>query len=182
MRRVLGLWSEIEYSSFGITIVADRVLGTVNVCTLEGPVAYVVFSFVYGRDREQRVVSWAVNLLCCAVGQVAPVGLNCRFLPGLEWVLVKSSGPSAVPLVPLKLTELNKCLVDASAQVMSGTDVHTILNRLHTRLKEFVRDPVLLACLKLLQVIMRYVFDCFSGKDKLSLSGIIVFLVVSCFK
>ena len=50
MRRVIGLWSEIEYSSFGITIVADRVVGTVNVCTLEGPATYVVFSFVYGKE------------------------------------------------------------------------------------------------------------------------------------
>ena len=47
MRRVIGLWSETEYSSFGITIEAGRVVGTVNVCTLEGPATYVLFSFVY---------------------------------------------------------------------------------------------------------------------------------------
>ena len=35
-------------------------------------------------------------------------------------------------------------------------DVHTILNHLQSRLKEFVRDPIFLACPKLLQVTICY--------------------------
>ena len=162
MRRVIGSWSETEYSSFGVTLVADRVVGTLNVCTSEGPANFVVFSFAYGQEWEQRVVSWAVNMLCCAVGQLAPVGLNCRLLSGLERVLVSRSGPRTVSLVSLKLTELNKRLVDASIRVMGGTDVHTILNHLQSRLKEFVQDPIFLACPKLLQVTICYFLDYFS--------------------
>ena len=100
------------------------------------------------------MVSWVVNLLCCAVGQVAPVGLNCRLLPGVEGVMVSYSGPSVVSLVPLRLVDLNKCVVDASVRVMGGTDVHSMLNHQQTRLKEFVCDPILLNCPKLLQIIM----------------------------
>ena len=162
MRRVIGSWSKTEYSSFGVTLVADRVVGTVNVCTSEGPANYVVFSFVYGQEWEQRVVSWAVNMLCCAVGQLAPVGLNCRLLSWLERVLVSHSGPRTVSLVSLKLTELNKRLVDASIRVKGGTDVHTILNHLQTRLKEFVRDPIFFSLSKALAGNYLLFFDCFS--------------------
>ena len=129
-------------------------VGTVTVCTLEGPVSYVVFSLVYSQEWEQEVVSWIVNLLCCCVEQVVPVGINCGLLPRVEGVLCARSGPQAITLVPLKLTDLNKCLVDASVRVMGGSDLHSILNHLQTRLKEFVRDPILLACPKLLQVNM----------------------------
>ena len=109
------------------------------------------------------MVSWAVNLLCCTVGQVAPVGLNCRLVPALERVLVSHSGPSAVSLVPLRLTELNKRLVDASVRVMGWTDVHTIFNHLQTRMKKFVWDPLLLACPNLLQVFTCCFLIDFSG-------------------
>ena len=152
MRRVIGIWSETEYNSFSITTMADRVVGTVTVCTLEGPVSYVVFSLVYGQVWEQEVVSWIVNLLCCCVGQVVPVGINCGLLPRVEGALCAHSGPQAIPLVPLKLNDLNECLVDVSVRVMWGSDLHSIFNHLQTRLKEFVRDPILLACPKLLQV------------------------------
>ena len=81
------------------------------------------------------------------MGQLAPVGLNCGLLPGVGGVLFSHSGPSAVSLVPLRLNDLNKCLVDASERVMGGTDMHTILNHLQTRMKEFVRDPIVLASL-----------------------------------
>ena len=154
MRRVIGIWSETEYSSFSITTVADRVVGTVTVCTLEGPVSYVVFSIVYGQEWEQEAMSWVVNLLCCCVGQIVPVGINCGPLPRVEGVLCPPSGPQAFTLVPLKLNDLNKCLVDSSVRVMGGSGMHSILNHLQTRLKEFVRDPILLACPKLLQVII----------------------------
>ena len=138
MRRVIALWSETEFNSFGITIVAGRVVGTVSVCTLEGLATYVLFSFVYGREWEQRVVSWVVDLLCCVVGQVTPVGLNCRLLPEVEGAMINYSGLGAVSLVPLRLVDLTKCLVDASVRVMGGTDVHSLLNHLQTRLKELV--------------------------------------------
>ena len=88
------------------------------------------------------------------VGQVTPVGLNCCLLPGVEGAMVNYSGPGVVPLVPLRLVDLNNSLVDASVRVMGGTDVHSLLNHLQTRLKEFVCDPFLLNCPKLLQVIM----------------------------
>ena len=126
------------------------------------------------------MVSWAVNMLCCAVGQLAPVGLNCRLLSGLERVFVSHSGPRTVSLVSLKLTELNKRLVDASIRVMGGTDVHTILNHLQARLKEFVRDPMFLACSKLLQVTICYFFDCFSLMLMCRFLEVMLFVVVSC--
>ena len=43
------MWSETEYSSFGIAIVTDRVVGGVNVCTLEGPASYVVLFCLWAR-------------------------------------------------------------------------------------------------------------------------------------
>ena len=152
MRRVIGIWSESDYSSFSVTTVADRVVGTVTVCTLEGPSSYVVFSLAYGQEWEQEAVPWIVNLLCCCVGPVAPVGINCGLLPRVERVLCASSVPHAITFVPLKLHDLNKCLVDSSVRVMGGSDLYSIFNHLQTRLKEFVRDPILLACPKLLQV------------------------------
>ena len=155
-RRVMGLWSDTEYHSFSITNVADKVVGTLTVCTLEGPVSYVLFSLAYGQAWEQEVVVWMTNLLCCRVGQMVPVGINCGLLPKVEAALCPSSGPQAVALVPLKLSDLNQCLVDVSVRVMGGTDLHSILNHLHARLKEFVRDPILLACPKLLEVIVQF--------------------------
>ena len=68
--------------------------------------------------------------------------------------MINYSGLGAVSLVSLRLVDLTKCLVDASVRVMGGTDVHSLLNHLQTRLKEFVCDPVLLDCPKLLQVNM----------------------------
>ena len=156
MRRVMGLWSETEYHSFSITNVAGKVVGTLTVCTLEGPVSYILFSLAYGQAWEQEVVAWMTNLLCCRVGQMVPVGINCGLLPRVEAALCPSSGPQAVVLVPLKLSDLNQCLVDVSVRVMGGTDLHSILNHLHARLKEFVRDPILLACPKLLEVIVQF--------------------------
>ena len=154
MRRMINIWTDTEFNSFSIAIVAERVVGTLSVCTLEGPASYVVFSFTYSQEWEQRVVTWIVDLLCCAVGQVSPVGVNCGLLPRLENVLIRNSGLGAVLLVPLRLSDLDKSLVDVSVsvRVMGGTDVQSNLNHLQTRMKEFVRDPVLLACLKLLQV------------------------------
>ena len=157
MRRVLSLWAETEFTRFGLAIVGDRVLGTVNVCTAEGLASYVVLSFNYTQDWEQRVVVWMVNLLCCAVGQVSPVGVSCSLLPRLEHVLVGNSGLRAVSLVPLRISDLNKVLVDVSVRVMGGVDVHSLLNHLQTRMRDFVQDDVLLACPKLLQVSMCYV-------------------------
>ena len=154
MRRVLSLWTETEFTSFGVSIVADRVVGTVSVCTVEGLASYVVLSFNYSQEWEQRVVSWMVNLLCCAVGQVSPIGVNCSLLPRLERALLRGSGLGAVSLIPLRISDLNKVLVDASVRVMGGVDVHTLLNHLQTRLKDFVHDAVLLSCPKLLQVNM----------------------------
>ena len=87
---------------------------------------------------------------------MVPVGINCGLLPKVEAALCPSSGPQAVALVPLKLSDLNQCLVDVSVRVMGGTDLHSILNHLHARLKEFVRDPILLACPKLLEVIVQF--------------------------
>ena len=154
MRRVLSLWTETEFTSFGVSIVADRVVGTVSVCTVEGLASYVVRSFNYSQEWEQRVVSWMVNLLCCAVGQVSPIGVNCSLLPRLERALLRGSGLGAVSLIPLWISDLKKVLVDASVRVMGGVDVHTLLNHLQTRLKNFVHDAVLLSCPKLLQVNM----------------------------
>ena len=156
MRRVIGLWCETEYHSFSITSVADRVVGTLTVCTLEGPVSYVLFSLAYGQEWEQEVVSWIANLLCCRVGQVVPVGINCGLLPRVEAALCSTSGSQAVALVPLKLSDLKRCLVDASVRVMGGSDLHSILNHLHSRLKEFFRDPIMLACPKLFEVFIQF--------------------------
>ena len=155
MRRVIGLWCETEYHSFSITSVADRVVGTLTICTLEGPVSYVLFSLAYGQEWEQEVVSWIVYLLCCRVGQVVPVGINCGLLPRVEAALCSTSGSQAVALA-LKLSDLIRCLVDASVRMMGGSDLNSIPNHLHTRLKEFVRDPILLACPKLLEVIIQF--------------------------
>ena len=157
MRRVLSLWAETEFTRFGLAIVGDRVVGTVNVCTAEGLASYVVLSFIYAQDWEQRVVVWMVNLLCCAVGQVLPGGVSCSFLPRLEDVLVGNSGLGAVSLVPLRFSDLKKVLIDVSVRVMGGVDVHSLLNHLQTRMRDFVQDDVLLACPKLLQVSMCYV-------------------------
>ena len=156
----------------------------VTVCTLEGPLSYVVFSLVYGQEWEQEVVSWIVNLFCCCVGQVVPVGINCSLLPRVEGALRAHSGPQAIPFVPSKLNDLNKCLVDASVRVrvMGGSDLHSISNHLQTRLKEFVRDPNLLACPKLLQVNVLSVLlsACFSWVVSLRLIAAIGVLRVMC--
>ena len=154
MRRVLSLWTETEFTSFGVSIVADRVVGTVSVCTVEGLASYVVLSFNYSQEWEHRVVSWMVNLLCFAVGQVSPIGVNCSLLPRLERALLRGSELGAVSLIPMRISDLNKVLVDASVRVMGGVDVHTLLNHLQTRLKDIVHDAVLLSCPKLLQVNM----------------------------
>ena len=154
MRRVLNLWTETEFTRFGVAIVGDRVVGTVNVCTVEGLASYVVLSFNYSQDWEQRVVIWMINLLCCVVGHVSPVGFSCSLLPRLEDVLVGNTGLGAVSLVPLRISDINKILVDVSVRVMGGVDVHSLLNHLQTRLKDFVQDAVLLSCPNLLQVRM----------------------------
>ena len=150
--RIINVLTETEFNSFSVAIVAGRVVGSLTVCTPEKLMSYVVFSFVYSQGWERRVVARVVDLLCCAVGQVAPVGVNCKVLPGLENVLAGSSGRGTVAVVPLRLGDLNKSLVDVSVRVMGGTDVHTILNHLQTRMKDFMEDPILLACPKLLQV------------------------------
>ena len=157
MRQIICLWSETEYSSFGISIVAGRVVGALNICAVDGLLSYVIFSFTYGQEWESRVVSWLVNFLCCVVGQVAPVGLNCSLLPGVEGALRNHSGPHAVSIVPLKINDLNRCLVDVSVRVMGGTDIHSLMNHLQARLKEHIRDSILLSCPKLLQVTINYV-------------------------
>ena len=156
MRRMINVWTETEFTSFSVAIVAGRVVGSVTVCTPEKPMSYVVFSFIYAQGWERRVVSWVVDMLCCAVGQVAPVGVNCKLMPGLENVLASSTGQGTVTVVPLRLVKINKTLVDVSVRVMGGIDVHTMLNHLQTRLKvkEFMDDPIILACPKLLQVIL----------------------------
>ena len=163
MRRVLSLWTETEFTRFGLAIVGDRVVGTVNVCTAEGLASYVVLSFNYAQDWEQRVVVWMVNLLYCAVGQVSPVGVSCGLLPRLEDVLVGNSGLGAVSLVPLRISDLNNILVDVSVRVMGGVNVHSLLNHLQTRMSDFVHDDILLACPKLLQVSMCYVLACLNS-------------------
>ena len=155
MRRILNVWTETEFTSFSVAIVAGRLVGALTVCTNEGPVSYVVFSFMYSQGWERRVVAWFIDLLCCAVGQVAPVGMNCKPMPRLESVLAGGPGCGTVVVVPLRLGELNNSLVEASVRVMGGTEVHALLNHLQTRMKEFVHDPVLLECPKLLQVNMR---------------------------
>ena len=154
MRRMINVWTETEFTSFSVAIVAGRVVGSVTVCTPEKPVSYVVFSFIYAQGWERRVVSWVVDMLCCAVGQVSPIGVNCSLLPRLERALLRGSGLGAVSLIPLRISDLNKVLVDASVRVMGGVDVHTLLNHLQTRLKDFVHDAVLLSRPKLLQVNM----------------------------
>ena len=127
MRQIINGWTETEFTSFSVAIVAGRVVGLLTVCTLEKLMSYVVFSFMYSQGWERRVVSWVVDMLCCAVGQVAPVGINCQLLPGLGNVLAGSSGRRTVSVVPLRLGELNKALVDVSVRVMGGTDIHTHL-------------------------------------------------------
>ena len=154
MRQIINGWTETEFTSFSVAIVAGRVVGLLTVCTLEKLMSYVVFSFMYSQGWERRVVSWVVDMLCCAVGQVAPVGINCQLLPGLGNVLAGSSRRRTVSVVPLRLGELNKALVDVSVRVMGGTDIHTLLNHLQTRLKDSMKDPILLACPNLLQVII----------------------------
>ena len=163
MRRVIGMWCETDYSSFGIAIVAGRVVGRLNICTVDALSSYVIFSFSYGQEWEPRVVSWLFNFLCCVVGEVMPVGLNCNLLPGVERVLTSQSGPRAVSLVPLRQIDLNRCLVDVSVRVMGGTDVNSLLNHLQTRMKEFVRDAVLLASPKRLQELY-FISIVFSGR------------------
>ena len=161
MRRVIGMLCETDYSSFGIAIVGGRVVGRLNVYTVDALSSYVIFSFSYGQDWEPRVVSWIINFLCCVVGEVKPLGLNCNLLPGVERVLTSQSGRRAVSLVPLRLIDLNRCLVDVSVRVMGGTDVNSLLNHPQTRMKAFVRDAVLLACPKLLQVTILYIYFVF---------------------
>ena len=138
MRRVIGLRYDTEFSSFTVAIVADRAVGTLNASTPKGPSNYIVFSFNYSQEWEQRVVAWMVNLLCCTVGQVSRIGINYGLLPRLEGLLTSHTGLGSVSLVPLRLNDLNKCLVDVSVRVMGGTDVHTILNHLQTLIKDFV--------------------------------------------
>ena len=75
MRWIINVWTETEFNSFSVAIVAGRVVGSLTVCTPEGPVSYVVLSFIYSQEWERRVVTWVVDLLCCAVGQVASVGV-----------------------------------------------------------------------------------------------------------
>ena len=88
MRRTISLWSDAEYSSFSVAIVVDRIVGTLSICTSMGISSYVVFSFNYAQDWKQRVVTWFVNLLCCTVGEVSSVGLNCGLLPRLECLTI----------------------------------------------------------------------------------------------
>ena len=152
MRRLIALWSESTFSSFSIGIVADRVVGRVSMCSSEGVSQYILFSFSYTQDWEPRLVSWIVNLLCGALSEICPLGLNCELFPPLNRVLCSSAGIGTISLVPVRLADINRLIVAASARVLGGTDVHVILNHLQSRLKPYVKDDLLLSCPKLLRV------------------------------
>ena len=152
VRRLITLWFESAFSSFSIGIVADRIVGRVNICTAEGITNYIVFSFSYAQDWEGRLVTWIVNLLCGAVGEICPLGLNCELFPRLNCALTSSAGLGTISLVPLRLADINRVVITASVRVLGGTDVHVILNHLQSRLKPFRKDEMLLSCPKLLRV------------------------------
>ena len=152
MRRLITLWFESAFSSFSIGIVADRIVGHVNICTAEGITNYIVFSFSYAQDWEGRLVTWIVNLLCGAVGEICPLGLNCELFPRLNCALTSSAGLGTISLVPLRLADINRVVITASVRVLGGTDVHVILNHLQSRLKPFMKDEMLLSCPNLLRV------------------------------
>ena len=152
MRRLIALWSESTFSSFSIVIVADRVVGRVSMCSSEGVSQYILFSFSYTQDWEPRVVSWIVNLLCGAVGEICPLGLNCELFSRLNHVLSSSAGIGTISVVPVRLVAINRLIVAASVRILGGTDVHVILNHLQSRLKPYVKDDLLLSCPKLLRV------------------------------
>ena len=152
MRRLIALWCESTFSSFSIGIVADRLVGRVSVCSAEGISQYILFSFSYTQDWEPRLVSWIVNLLCGALVEICPLGLNCELYPQLSRVLTSSAGIGTISLVPIRLADINRLVVTASVRVLGGTDVHVILNHLQSRLKPFVKDDMLLSCPSLLRV------------------------------
>ena len=152
MRRLITLRCESAFNSFSIGVVADRIVGRVSVCTGEGIANYIVFSFSYTQDWEARLVSWVVNMLCGALSEFCPLGLNCALFPRFNCVLTSSGGIGTVSLVPLRLADINRVVITASVRVLSGPDVHVILNHLQSRLKPFMKDEMLLSCPKLLRV------------------------------
>ena len=162
MRRLITLWCESSLSSYSIGIVADRIVGRVSVCTSEGIANYIVFSFSYTQDWEALLVSWVVNLLCGALGEICPLGLNCALFTRLNCVLTSSAGIGTISLVPRRLADINRVVITASVRVLGGTDVHVILNHLQSRLKPFMKDEILLSCPKLLRVcILGTFYICF---------------------
>ena len=89
-RRVIGLWSETEFSSFGITIVAGRVVGTVSVCTLEGLATYVLFYCAARVGAASGFVGGRPAMLCCGASdtcwpQLSPITWSGRGAGQLLW-------------------------------------------------------------------------------------------------
>ena len=130
-------------------IVADRIVGTLSICSSVGIANHVIFSFNYAQEWEQRVLSWFVNLLCWTMGELSLLGLNCEQFPRQECLLQSQSGVGSISVNPLRLSDINKSIVYVSIRLMCGTDVHSFLNHLQTRMKDFVKNLVLLSCPKL---------------------------------
>ena len=175
MRRLITLWCDSSFSSFSIGIVADRIVGRLTVCSAEGIANYGIFSFSYSQDWEPRLVSWVVILFCGALGEFSPLGLNCELFPRLGCVLQSHSGIGAISLVPFRLADINRLVITASVRVLGGTDVHSILNHLQTRLKSFMKDEVLLSCPKLLRVCITLCFGHFGNFHTKCLSSPFLF-------
>ena len=127
-------------------------VGRLSFCTAERIANYIIFSFSYSQDWEPRLVSWFANLLYSALGDFSSPGLNCELFPRLECVLHSQTGVGTINLVPLQLMDDKKIIFSAIVRVMGvgGTDIHSILNHLQTRLKIFVMDAI--SCPKLLCV------------------------------
>ena len=129
MGRLVVLWLDSVAKSFALEVVGGRAIGSSTVCGEEGVSCYLLLSFSFVQEWEQRIlVSWLVNTWCCMLGDHSPLGLKWEVLQQIVGLLHSGSGVGFVVIKPVLLRVRNKTIIDVRERVMGGTEVYTVFS------------------------------------------------------
>ena len=152
VRTISSVLSAENYVGLYVEVDRDTVRCSVTVAESDVLRGYVLFEVGSSGQWERRVAVWIANYWCCMLEEVRPIRVSCTGMPCLRGLTEGENGSGGVLLDPVRLESVMRVVTS----VFPGRDVHVVMNFLLIKLRDFLNDPILVACPALVRVSMNY--------------------------
>ena len=152
-----------EENRVGFYVELDRNVLRSSVTVAESDMlrGYILFEVGAIGRWEHRVADWIANYWCVLIEELVPVGISCSGMPSLRRLLQGGDGRGRVLLDPVRSKSVMQVVTVTGLSVSTGQAVHVVMNFLLSKLRDCLKDPVLMACPALVRVSVDWVLFCF---------------------